>query len=164
MLVHTTFITHKTNTTNNNDPPINAMRIPTAKQITTSAVILGAAVLLVPSPQLNAQAVTNLAPAYRVVDLGSVPGWPADYVIPLKINDAGQVAGILGPFTQPVHAFFWDPSTGMQVIGPNYGQTWTQSLNNNGVVAGAYGDPSSDPIYCGYWFLAFEWDSTNGLR
>jgi len=122
------------------------------------AILAFASSLLFSAPTLWAQVATNLAPAYRVVDLGFLPGG-LDDSYPNALNDAGQVIGLsgVGQTGATSQGFFWDAQNGMrtiQVLAGNY--THPAGINNQGVVVGYSG--------VGSWFRALQWDSTNGSR
>ena len=109
---------------------------------------------------LSAPPATNLPHAYRVVDLGDLPGVDI-YSYAFRINDLGQVIGETSNSSTNIQsaAFIWDQESGVSDMGKIDGDSTIMSgINNAGVVVG-----------CSYWsgggeFHACSWDSTNGIR
>ena len=131
-------------------------------KINTRIVALGvfAAMTLTVVPTLRAQPATSLAPAYRVVDLGDLPGG-ADYSSARKVNNTGQVIGQSTSTDSGSGgaAFIWDATNGLRNLGRVTGDSSAaSSINNNGVVVG-----ESYNSYSG-WSQAFRWDSVNGIQ
>jgi hypothetical protein len=124
--------------------------IQTQKMKTNARIlVLGvfAASLLNLTPTLQAQVATNLAPAYRIVDLGILPGGPDDsYAV--GVNNAGQVIGQCN-----THSFIWDATNGMRDVGSLTDGTWLYAINNQGVAVGM----------CD-WGIACQWDSVDGIQ
>jgi len=110
------------------------------------------------TPTLRAQVATNLATAYRVVDLGALPGG-VDISYAQAVNDVGQVIGESGEVAggpADYQGFFWDTTNGMVGLG-NFGSwSYVYGLNDQGTVVGCSGDPSS--------YLPFSWSLTGGLQ
>ena len=113
-----------------------------------------AATLLVATAthQFSADAAESaLAPAYRVVDLGVLPGVPDDSFA-WAVNNAGQVIGVSGGASP--QGFIWDPTNGLRKIGVYGGNcTYPLAINNRGLIVGQSGDAQ-----------AIQWDAVNGTR
>ena len=125
-------------------------------KINARIVTLGvfAAMSLTVASTLRAQPATSLAPAYRVVDLGFLPGGP-DASWATRVNDAGQVIGQSGGVypAGKEWGFIWDSTNGMVNLG-SFGGSYADAFgfNNNGVVVGESAH------------RAFRWDKTGGFQ
>ena len=64
---------------------------------------------------------------------------------PIPINNAGQVCGGLLDPNGCMQAFFWDPNTGLHMLG-TFGEknSWALALNNKGQVVGFAGPKAHD--------------------
>jgi hypothetical protein len=60
---------------------------------------------------MDAQVTINLAPAYRVVDIGYLPSG-SEYSHAWAVNDAGQVVGLSG--ASATSDFIWDATNGLR--------------------------------------------------
>ena len=131
----------------------------TNAQIVTLGVFAAMSFTVVPT--LRAQPATSLAPAYRVVDLGDLPGG-LDQSYATAVNDAGWVVGNSSSANNTAGAyagFVWDAINGMRDVGKITGNaTWLVGINNRGVAVGYSGHSYSG------WFQAARWDSTNGIQ
>ena len=99
-------------------------------------------------PTSHAQVANNLAPAYRVVDIGAIPGG-SDNSSAMAVNNAGQVVGESG---SPAAGFIWDAINGLTDLGNLGGFCNAHGLNNNGVVVGCSA------------MRPFHWDTTGGMQ
>jgi len=112
-----------------------------------------AALSLTVTPKSYADPATSLAPAYRLVDLGDLPGG-LDYGFALQVNDAGQVIGRSSSTSSGSSAntgYIWDATNGMRELSG----TFPNGINNQGVIVGM---KSPQP------HQAFKWDSVNGIQ
>ena len=120
---------------------------------TKTSILMGAfaASLLNFTSTLQSEPATSLAPAYRIVDLGDLPGGSDDSVA-LAVNDVGQVVGRVST-ASGVRPFLWDAINGMVDLGSLGGDASAADVNNNGVVAGRCGNS-----------YGYRWDATNGMQ
>jgi uncharacterized membrane protein len=89
-------------------------------------------------PKARAQPATNLAAAYKVVDLGALPGVD-NYSYASRVNNAGQVIGNSSPSASSTAAvaFIWDATNGLRDLGKITGDSSVVSeINNSGVAVG----------------------------
>ena len=100
-------------------------------------------------------------PKYRVVDLGTVSGFPV--TIPADLNDRGEVIGQLYTNASPFFEvpFYWTESTGIQLFSSLSGEDVRRLsyINNNGLMLGI--TSNDDPVAPR---TPFFYDPTNGYR
>ena len=105
----------------------------------------------------QAQTVTNLSSAYRIVDLGDLPGVNS-YSYAARVNNAGQVIGnsSYNETSDGAASFIWDPAKGLLDLGriPSKDFNVAIDMNNLGVVVGS----------CYPGFEAYRWDTINGIQ
>ena len=82
-------------------------------------------------------------------DLINLPTWGGIATLATAINDGGAVVGWANttPNTlNPIHAFLWSQTTGMQDLGTlsGYSSSFAAAINNSGVVVGYAADQQGD--------------------
>lgn len=95
-------------------------------------------------------------PAYTLTDLGTLGGHAVGDMpdsFGADINNKGQVTGASVTASGFMHAFRWDPATGMQDLGTPGENSIGRGINENGHVTGSRGDGG-----------AFLWDPATGLQ
>ncbi|GEO40124.1 hypothetical protein SAE02_42720 [Skermanella aerolata] len=95
-------------------------------------------------------------PAYTLTDLGTLGGHAVGDMpdsFGADINNKGQVTGASVTASGFMHAFRWDPATGMQDLGTPGENSIGRGINENGQVTGSRGDGG-----------AFLWDPATGLQ
>jgi hypothetical protein len=118
--------------------------------------LLAAIALISAASPLRAEVATSVAPAYRIVDIGVLPGLAMDDSYAVAVNDNGQVIGESGGDypSGSQQAFFWDASLAMQKLST---ALWCSAfgMNNYGVVVGNYPNSTTK---------AFRWDASAGFQ
>ncbi len=87
---------------------------------------------------------------YKVTILPTLGG---DFTRPQSINDKGQVAGFSQTASGKCHLFLWDKETGIQDLGPAFGNVY---INNSNQIAANMLDPNGNNL------RSFIWDTNTG--
>lgn len=74
----------------------------------------------------------------------------------LGINRSGQIVGWTQSAGSPAHAVVWQPNGTITDLGQMGDNTYGDTINDNGVVAGEWYDGNQDKL--------FMWDRQNGMR